>query len=281
MVRTDPMRAPIGLAFALLAAASACRAPSPRSASVGGGGGFVAGVAPPPLLGPGARDESPAWARAMIPGCAPGFSGPTLNPGDAIRYAQAHALGEFAEAQGVRVASVSLDDGHGVRSVATYVSEATLANVRVVAVETQRTGRADDPTARVTHALACRVGSEGGARGTNAPAWVIDPRGAARPGELCAVGISGPTLDAKDAPTNAARDASRALASVRSVLVSRAAADYDLEAYVILKSEAHVPEEAIDAMLAASQQRELWLDAEGTGPLALPGATFVLRCTAR
>jgi len=204
-----------------------------------------------------------------------------LNPGDAIRFAQAHALGEFAEAQGVHVSSVSLDDGRDVRSVATYVSEATLANVRVVAVETQRTGRADDPTARVTHALACRVGSEGAARGTNAPEWVLDPRGAANAGELCAVGISGPTLDAADAPKNAARDAARALASVRSVLVSRAAADYDLRAYVILKSEAHVPDEAVEAMLGASQDRAQWLDAEGTGPLALPGAMFVLRCTPR
>jgi hypothetical protein len=274
------MRASLAFAVPLFAAVSACHAPAPRAAHAPGGGA-VASVAPPPLLGPGARDESPAWTRATIAGCAPGYSGPTLNPGDAIRYAQAHALGEFAEAQGVHVSSVSLDDGREVRSVATYVSEATLANVRVVAVETQRTGRADDPTARVTHALACRVGSEGGARGTNAPEWVLDPRSAARAGELCAVGISGPTLDAKDAPKNAARDAARALASVRSVLVSRAAADYDLRAYVILKSEARVPEEAVDAMLAASQERDQWLDADGTGPLALPGATFVLRCAGR
>jgi hypothetical protein len=216
-----------------------------------------------------------------VAGCASGFSGPTLNPGDAIRFAQAHALGEFAEAAGVRVASVSVDDGREVRSVATYVSEAVLENVRVVAVETQRTGRADDPTARVTHALACRVGAEHGVRGSNAPAWALDPRTAAGPGELCAVGISGPTLEAEDAKRNAARDAARALAAVRSVLVSRAAVDYDLRSYVILKSDARVTEEAVDAMLAASQSRESWFDAEGRGPLALPGTTFALRCAPR
>jgi hypothetical protein len=265
------MRASLALAFAL--ALAGCRAPAPRVAT-------AAPVAPPPLLGAGAREESPAWTRTTVPGCAPGFSGPTLNPGDAIRYAQAHALGEFAEAQGVRIASLAIDDGRDVHSVATYVSEAVLSNVRVVAVETQRTGRLDDATARVTHALACRLGSEVGVRGTNAPDWVLDPRAAAGRGELCAVGISGPTLDAKDAPKNAARDAARALASVRSVLVSRAAADLDMRAYVVLKSDARVPDEAIEAMLTASQDRESWFDTDGLGPLALPGTTFVLRCTA-
>lgn len=263
------------LALALASTLAGCRAPAPPRVAAS------EPVAPPPLLGPGAHEESPSWTRATSAGCAPGFSGPTLNPGDAIRYAQAHALGEFAEAQGVHIASIAIDDGRDVRSVATYVSEAVLANVRVVAVETQRTGRLDDATARVTHALACRLGSEVGMRGTNAPEWVLDPRGAAGRGELCAVGISGPTLDPKDAPKNAARDAARALASVRSVLVSRAAADIDMRAYVILKSDARVSEEAIEAALAASHDRETWFDAEGLGPLALPGTTFVLRCMAR
>jgi hypothetical protein len=210
-----------------------------------------------------------------------GYSGPTQNPGDAIRHAQAAALGEFAEAQGVHLANVQIDDGREVHSLATYVTEASLANVRVVAVETQRTGRADDPTARVTHALACRLGSELSVRGTNAPSWVLDPRGAARSGELCAVGISGPTFDPHDAPLFAARDAARALASVRQVLVSRATADVDLRAYVILRSTADVPEETVSAALAASQERERWVDEEGRGPLALPRTTFVLRCAPR
>jgi hypothetical protein len=65
------------------------------------------------------------------------------------------------------------------------------------------------------------------------------------------------------------------------VLVSRAATDIDLRAYVILRSDARVSDEAVEAMLTASQDRDTWLDAEGLGPLALPGTTFVLRCTAR
>jgi hypothetical protein len=268
------MRAFLACSFGASLSIAGCVAPAPRAAS-------NAAIPPPPVLGPGARDESPAWTRAVIPGCAPGFSGPTLSPGDAIRNAQAHALGEFAEAQGVHIASVSVDDGRDVHAVATFVSEATIANVRVVAIETQRTGRADDATARVTHALACRLGSERGLTGKNAPAWVLDPRSAARAGELCAVGLSGPTLEPADAPKNAARDAARALASIRSVLVSRASADHDFRTFVVLKSEARVPDEAVDAMLAASTDRETWRDEEGYGPLALPGTTFVLRCTAR
>jgi hypothetical protein len=241
----------------------------------------AATVPPPSVLGPGAREESPGWTKETVRGCVTGFSGPTLNPGDAIRHAQAAALGEFAEAQGVRVANVTVDDGREVHSLATYVTEAALENVRVVAIETQRTGRADDATARVTHALACRLGSELAVRGTNAPAWVLDPRSAARAGEICAVGISGPTFDANDAPLFAARDAARALATVRQVLVSRTTADIDLRAYVILRSDAAVPEEAVTAALAASQERERWFDDEGRGPLALPRTTFVLRCMAR
>ncbi len=238
-------------------------------------------VAPPSVLGPGAREESPAWTKATVRGCVTGFSGPTLNPGDAIRHAQAAALGEFAEAQGVHIANVSIDDGRELHSLATYVTEAALENVRVVAVETQRTGRTDDPTARVTHALACRLGSELAVQGTNAPTWVLDPRSAARGGELCAVGISGPTFDPSDAPVFAGRDAARALASVRQVLVSRTTADVDLRAYVILRSDAAVPEEAISSTLAASQERERWVDEDGRGPLALPRTTFVLRCAPR
>ena len=76
-------------------------------------------------------------------------------------------------------------------------------------------------------------------------------------------------------------DAARALATVRQVLVSRTTADIDLRAYVILRSDAAVPEEAVTAALAASQERERWFDDEGRGPLALPRTTFVLRCMAR
>jgi hypothetical protein len=261
-------------AFALAACASPAKAPEAPEP-------FGASVAAPSLLGSGARDESPAWTRRVTAGCGTGYSGPTLNPGDAIRNAQAAALGEFAEAQGVHISSLTVDDGFHVRSVATYVSEAAIANVRVVAIETQRTGRYDDATARVTHAIACRIGSEPSVAAHNAPAWVIDPRGAAKRGELCAVGLSGPTLDAADAPTFASRDAARALASVRHVLVSRSAADIDMTSYVILRSEAQVPDDAVDAMVAQSQERDRWVDDEGRGPLALPKTTFVLRCTAR
>lgn len=267
------LRAPL---FALLPLLACCmRSPGPVAPS------DDPRVPPPSVLGPGAREESPAWTTRTVSGCATGYSGPTLNPGDAIRHAQAAALGEFAEAQGVRIANVSVDDGREVHSLATYVTEAVLANVRVVAIETQRTGRADDPTARVTHSLACRVGHELAVRGTNAPEWVLDPRSAARAGELCAVGISGPTFDPNEAPIFAGRDAARAIASVRQVLVSRATADVDLRSFVILRSDAAVPEETVTSVLAASEERGRWIDEEGRGPLALPRTTFVLRCAAR
>jgi hypothetical protein len=68
---------------------------------------------------------------------------------------------------------------------------------------------------------------------------------------------------------------------VRHVLVSRSAADIDMTSYVILRSEAQVPDDAVDAMVAQSQERDRWVDDEGRGPLALPKTTFVLRCTAR
>lgn len=267
-------RAQIAVAFPLLA----CCMHAPTGER---GVNHAAGVSPPSVLGPGAGDESPAWTKTTVNGCVTGFSGPTLNPGDAIRNAQAAALGEFAEAQGVRIANVSIDDGREVHALATYVTEASLANVRVVAVETQRTGRPDDPTARVTHALACRLGSELHLRATNTPPWVLDPRGSARAGELCAVGISGPTFDPNDAVLFAGRDAARAIASVRQVLVSRTTADVDLRAYVILHSNAEVPEDAVAAALAASHERERWVDDDGRGPLALPRTTFVLRCAPR
>ncbi len=263
---------PASAAFAVFTLGCTGRPVSPPAASF---------VAPPSLLGPGARDESPDWTRHTIRGCGTGFSGPTLNPGDAIRNAQAAALGEFAEAQGVRIQSLDFDDGASVHSVATFVSEAVLANVRVLAVETQRTGRSDDATARVTHAIACRIGSEPSLPRGSSPRWVIDPRSAAGQNELCAVGLSGPTFDKDDAPAFASRDAARALASVRRVLVSHAAADIDMTSYVVLRSDASVPDDAVDAMVAQSQERERWLDDDGLGPLALPKTTFVLRCTAR
>ena len=95
------------------------------------------------------------------------------------------------------------------------------------------------------------------------------------------MGLSGPTFDKDDAPAFASRDAARALASVRRVLVSHAAADIDMTSYVVLRSDASVPDDAVDAMVAQSQERERWLDDDGLGPLALPKTTFVLRCTAR
>ena len=235
----------------------------------------------PPLLGPGARDESPSWAARAMKNCGTGYSGPTMNPGDAIRQAQAAALGSFAEAEGVHVETVTVDTGDHVSSVSTLVSEAVLKNVRVVAVETQRTGRSDDAAARVTHALACRVGSEPSGLVRNAPAWVIDPRGAAGATEVCAVGISGPTLEPSDAQILANRDGARALAAIRSVNVKRTSADYSNEYYVILRSDAEVPESAVEDALQSSKEREHWVDDEGRGPLALPRSTFVLRCASR
>jgi hypothetical protein len=223
---------------------------------------------------------APAWATRVPDRCHAGLSGPTLNPGDAIRAAQADALGRAAEALGVRIVSELKDDGAQVAVRTVHSTREQLSRVRIALVQAQVGRHAGDLSERVVHALACEPGVsvEGGA--PRLPSWLVDPRAVAAPGRSCAVGLAGPTLDPHEQAPIAERDAARALAATRRVLVEREAIDTDESSFVIVKSDVAVSDTDVEEMASRLEVVGTWDDARGEGPLGLPGVRYAVACAA-
>jgi hypothetical protein len=251
----------IGTALALASAVFACASPSEDP-----------------------EDEpAPSWLARAPKGCAIGFSGPTLDPGDAIRYARRAALRQLATGGAdamVHVESelyVAGSDRQRGGEFTRQDIEGTVRDSRIVAMWAERTR---DPRSltkvRHVYAMACGAGSEPPDLGDPAyPEWLLNaPEGN---GEICAVGAGGPTYDPRDQEPATLRDARRALAEALESRLHQIIIDTG-DRNPRVASELATTEAALARAESASELDDVWSDQNGDGPLGLPGVLYGLVC---
>ena len=247
-----------GLAIGVLTLALACGAPGVRLSAV-----------------------APKDAR----GCYLGSSDPTLSPPDAWEAAAEAAMAEAARAllgvhvrSGERVASCEGCDA----SVSLVQTKGLVRGLTVVGwwLDPGGPGR----TRGTVWAVACVRGREAQARALlpgafeapGVPDWLRRPRSG------CAVGLSGPTLEPKDAVAAAREDARRRLAM---------AVEAEVDAAVVeLAGPGQGPRgtwdfrgvrptaQALERVVGVGDEGPAWVDWQGQGPLGTKGLAYALAC---
>jgi hypothetical protein len=223
-----------------------------------------------------------SWVVHPPSGCAAGFSGPTLNPGDAIRQARRSALENLAaQTLGVRIESALLLDSGGV------VLEHTRQDVGGVIARSSifalSAGEDHDASMaaelREVSALACPADARPVALGIaepGFPAWLLeDP---AVPDRICVLAVGGPTRDPVKQREAALRDGRGALSLAIESRVRRISLD-DRGSRLRVASGTE-PTQGGRTLAHASDTRlsREWLDAQGAGPLGLPGVLYGVMC---
>lgn len=204
--------------------------------------------------------------------CATGYSGATLRPFDAVRYAEAAARASLAmyNSASVEVKNISAtsEDAHDLATLQQF--EQTLSNVVVVDVWTDRNGvRGDRGSvwARVCHrsSVPARIGIKG------MPQWVLNvPRD-----RLCTVAYCGRTIRPQDQEANLLEYGRYRLAETLSVHNRIALADQGGE--LEMGAVEDVPDWAVEQASSATII-ETWLDKEGRGPIGEPDTLYGLLC---
>jgi hypothetical protein len=225
----------------------------------------------------------PSWLQTAPQGCAIGFSGPTLNPGDAIRYARQAALRQLASTgrdARVHVQSELYVTGSERQRGAEFTRqdiEGSVRDSRIVAIWAERT-RDPRSMTRVRHvyAMACREGSEPPDLGDPPyPQWLLNAP--ERSGEICAIGAGGPTYDPRDQEPATLSDARRAMAAALDSRLHQIIIDTG-ERNPRVASELVTTEAALARAKTAGELDEAWSDPDGTGPLGLKGVLYGLIC---
>lgn len=265
-----------GFTLILAGALLACSAP-PSKRLVGRGVGSAS-----PVIG----GTVPAWLDRPPVGCAAGYSGPTLDPGDAIRQARRNAIdGLAADRLGVRIESELRIGTRGPLGEATTQEvHGILAESRIVAMDSRMVGvRASTgsagPALREVYALACPADLQaGGVPVAHHPGWLLNiPADSKR---ICAVGVGGPTRDPDHQRKAALRDGRRALAATLESWVHRRILDRG-RGRVRSSSSSRATERATALAHAVEALDDAWTDTRGTGPLATPGLIYGLACVDR
>lgn len=217
-----------------------------------------------------------------------GFSGPTLDPGDAIRNARRDALIQLASAGArttVRVDSELLVSASGQRdgqSSGEFTRQdlsGAVHHARVVAMWAERLApEHSQTTERHVYALACDSGAAATGFSTpNVPPWVLNvPDDGTR---ICALGVGGPTRNPNKQPDATLRDARRALGATLESKLDAIFIDTGNRTPLIAARLA-VTERARARAEAVSRLEATWRDADGAGPLALKQTLYGLVCVA-
>jgi hypothetical protein len=251
----------LGTALTLVSAVFAC-----ASVSTDGDGG-----------------PAPSWLATSPEGCAIGFSGPTLDPGDAIRYARQAALRQLASGAAetrVHVESALYVSGSRQQRGGEFTRqdiEGTVRDSRIVAMWAERTRDPRSQTkVRHVYAMACNEGAEPPDLADPAyPDWLLNtPDGN---GEICGVGAGGPTYDPRDQEPGTLRDARRALAEALESRLHQIIIDTG-EHNPRVASELATTEAALARAEAASELDDQWSDQSGDGPLGLKGVLYGMIC---
>jgi hypothetical protein len=248
--------------------------------------------APPPQAPappPGPVHAGPDWLYDIPWGCALGDSGPTLRPTDALLEARRRARARLVtvaapiEARSVSAVTTS-NQGSEAKGVTHERAEGWVRDTVVVALWYDEAGVGPEHAAGCAYAAAClgrdrlppaavawvddREGHRAG------PAWIYgSPRGEHR---LCAMGISGPTLVASQAPENALAAAQEQLADAISLrAASSMSVDEDDQVHYGAVTRA-----CEDCLASAKAARVVarWTDERGEGPLSAPGTAYAFLC---
>ena len=225
-----------------------------------------------------APDRRAAWLPAPPAGCAVGLSGPTLDPGDAIRQARSSALENLAaQLLGVRVESELRISAEAVTEFTRQDISGVMALSRIVAMDSD-----SDPDARSRHelrevyALACpaEIATPHIPR-PGFPDWILDIP--SEPDRICVPGVGGPTHDPRSQPDAALRDGRNALAHALESQIRQQSVD-DGRRLPRLRSQTQSTERARAVAEAVDRLSESWLDRDGRGPLRIPGVLYGLVC---
>jgi len=229
------------------------------------------------------RPATPGWLQTAPAGCAIGFAGPTLNPGDAVRYARRAALHQLAAGDAetrIRVESELLVSGDSHRRGGEFTRQDIEGTVRDARIASMWAELSVDPrsTTQVRHvyAMACGEGREpAGSARPALPDWLLNLPD--RPGEICALGVGGPTYDPRDQEPGTLRDGRRALAQALESRLHQIIIDTG-RSNPRVASELATTEAALARAEAAQELDEQWSDREGEGPLGLKGVLYGLVC---
>ncbi|MBW2695900.1 MAG: hypothetical protein JRE70_05460 [Deltaproteobacteria bacterium] len=221
----------------------------------------------------------PAWARRPPAGCAVGFSGPTLDPGDAIRQARRAALEGLAAAWlGVRVVSELHLHGRGSDEWSLQETRGILQRSRIVALSVgpDGAGYAGRPL-REVFALACPADLPVPvAAPAGQPTWLLEVPNAA--GRSCVHGVGGPTRRPGGQDAAALRDGRRALAKAIEIRIRQRSFD-NLRGPLRVVSDSQASTRALEVSSRVDELEARWTDERGRGPLRTAGVVYGLVCT--
>ncbi len=212
-------------------------------------------------------------------GCAVGSSGPTRNPGHAIRNARLSAIealaADFLEVDVQTISGIGPDGG--AFEIAAQALSGTLANARILALwaEVDRADR-DRRRVRRVFALACFPDASVPDLPDSAyPDWLIEPP---RDGDrICAAGIAGPTRKRAEQSEVALRDARLALAIALESRIEKRIFD-DGHGVAKIARQIDASPAALARAAGAKELEDEWYDASGRGPDGLPGLLYGLAC---
>ena len=216
------------------------------------------------------------WAGRVAPpaGCALGFSGATLYPGDALRQARVDALtGLMRSFESTELQSESFDDGSQRYAWTHQVSRGRLARSRVVAMWTDTWGA---EVGASVYALACEEGVRPDAAPLlETPDWFMNPPSS--PDRLCAPAVAGPTLFPGDQRPAAIADGREALAELLESDIEQVVVDDERNRVFELSTLS--PTDRARALAQAAQELEReWVDERGEGPLAIRNTLYGVVC---
>jgi hypothetical protein len=215
------------------------------------------------------------WMTKPPGGCGLGGSGPTLDPGDALRKARLRALEQLAAAElGVHVDSELYIDSRSAIEITELDVDGVMADSRIVAMASARAnapGRMQEVLA-----LACRAdATPPNLPPAPFPAWLLEPPIEA--GRVCVTGVGGPTWSPDDQTEAALRDGRTALALAIEARIRQTSLDTG-HGRIRVASASSATERGRRAADAVDTLVLAWHDASGEGPLGLPGVLYGLVC---
>jgi hypothetical protein len=235
-----------------------------------------------------AARSGPKWLSEVPVGCALGDSGPTLAPTAALTEARRRARARLvARTAAISTKSVEVTTGRGQRAdehqqVILEEAEGWVRNSVIVALWYDDAGNGPEGQAGCAYAVACprfdpRAPASTALRSLMAarrgPEWLYAlPAGE---GRLCAVGVSGPTLQPADALINAKAAATAELAEAIAVHARTSTGIFDDDIVYGAVTQAC---DDCGSRAAGAQVVGSWVDERGEGPLPFAGTSYIFSC---
>jgi hypothetical protein len=217
--------------------------------------------------------------------CALGMSEPTLNPTDAIMNAVQDARVNLAnEIRGseIKNVSVTINDKH--REVTLEKSETSFSDSRIYGIWRDKNGAMNAGKKDITYAVAC-IGDNGeqeakrmlphAFRGRLIQ-WILEPP--VNKEQVCALGISGPTLNPEDRKQNAFQDAKNHLAATIQLHIDMIRLEVVPEGIFLFSADDEPAAWAKNLAGKRSLFKKLWVDEKGEGPAGEKGFAYALAC---